>query len=60
MAESGRLQPFVAVTRSNTFAMPAKGNLRPETVVRETLRQGPFQDQKAVVGPTANLLPLLI
>jgi hypothetical protein len=33
MAVVGRLQPFVAVTQSIAFAMLAKGNLRPETVI---------------------------
>ena len=33
MAETGRLQPFGAVTQSIAFAMPAKGKLRPETVI---------------------------
>jgi hypothetical protein len=42
----GRLQPFVAVTQSIAFAMPAKGNLRPETAIRGGLGQRPLTDQK--------------
>jgi hypothetical protein len=47
MAGLGRLQPFVAVTQSNAFAMPAKGSLRPETVIHWGHAQGPLTDQKA-------------
>ena len=46
MADSGRLQPFVAVTRSNALAMPAKGNLRPETVIHWDHAEGLLPDQK--------------
>jgi hypothetical protein len=49
MAVSGRLQPFVAVTQSNAFAVPAKGNLRPETVIALRLAQCPLTDQKAAI-----------
>ena len=47
MAGLGRLQPFVAVTQSIAFAMPAKGSLRPETVIHWDHAQGPLPDQKA-------------
>jgi hypothetical protein len=52
MADLGRLQPFVAVTKSIAFAMPAKGNLRPLTVVHWSLAQWPLADQKAAVRIT--------
>jgi transposase len=40
MAELGRLQPFVAVTQSNAFAMPAKGvDEAGEVIVRKALRR---------------------
>ncbi len=47
MAVMGRLRPFVAVTQSIAFAMPAKGNFRPETAIRGGLGQRPLPDQKA-------------
>ncbi len=47
MAVLGRLQPFVVVTQSIAFAMPAKGSLRPETVIGRGLAQCPLADQKA-------------
>ena len=47
MAVLGRLQPFVAVTQLIAFAMPAKGNLRPETVISRGLTECPLVDQKA-------------
>ena len=47
MADLGRLQPFVAVTQSIAFAMPAKGSLRPETVIGRGLAQRPLPGQKA-------------
>ena len=49
MADVGRFPPLVAVTQSIAFAMPAKGNLRPETVIRSELEQCLFTDQKAVI-----------
>ena len=49
MAEMGRLQPFVAVTQSDAFAVPAKGSLRPISVVRWNYSQWPLTDQKAAV-----------
>jgi hypothetical protein len=47
----GRFQPFVAVTQSNAFAMPAKGNLRPETVIGRGLTECPLADQKDAMKP---------
>ena len=46
MTDLGRPEPFVAATQSNAFAMPAKGNLRPETVIGRCLAQCPLTDQK--------------
>ena len=46
MTVVGRLQPFVAVTQSIAFAMPAKGSLRPESVIHWDDIQGPLPDQK--------------
>ena len=59
MAVLGRLQPFVAVTQSIAIAMPAKGNLRPQTVIHWGLARGPLPDQEAVVGadPNRTFLP---
>ncbi len=59
MTDSGRLQPFVAVTQSIDFAMPAKGNLRPLTVVHIVLGQGPLADLLAVVRPILFIWPVL-
>jgi len=59
MTELGRLQPFVAVTQSNPFAMPAKGSLRPGTALRWDLNQGPLVDQKAAVWKTLLKPPVL-
>jgi hypothetical protein len=47
MAVMGRLQPFVAVTQSIAFAMPAKGNLRPTTAIQARRRERPFPDRRA-------------
>jgi hypothetical protein len=52
MADLGRLQPFVAVTQSIAFAMPANGKSRPETVIHRSYSQWPLSDQKAVVRTT--------
>jgi hypothetical protein len=59
MADLGRLQPFVAVTQSIAFAMPAKGNLRPKSAVHSGLAQCPLADRKAVVRATPLKPPLL-
>ncbi len=59
MADLGRLQPFVAVTQSNAFAMPAKGNLRPGTAIHIVLGQGPLADHKTVVRPMLLNRPFL-
>jgi hypothetical protein len=39
MAGLGRIEPFVAVTQPIAFAMPAKGNYRPETVIGRSLAE---------------------
>ncbi len=46
MTDLGRLQPFVAVTQTNPFAMPAKGSLRPETVIHWTVPKVRFLIKK--------------
>jgi acyl-CoA synthetase (AMP-forming)/AMP-acid ligase II len=58
MSYWGRFQPFVAVTRSNTFAMPAKGILRPEIAVRSRIGQGPLPDREAAVRMTLARSPV--
>jgi hypothetical protein len=45
MADSGRLQPFVAITQSIASAMPAKGSLRPEMVIGRCLAECQLPDQ---------------
>jgi hypothetical protein len=53
MTVVGRLQPFVAVTRSIAFAMPAKGENRPQTAIHGDHAQGQLPDQKATFEPIA-------
>jgi hypothetical protein len=59
MTDLGRLRPFVAVTQSIAIAMPAKGNLRPETALHWDLAQGPFADPEAAVRITLLKPPVL-
>ncbi len=47
MTDLGRLRPFEAVTQSIGIAMPAKGNLRPETVIHWDHAQCPLSDREA-------------
>ena len=60
MTDLGRLEPFVVVTLSIAFAMPAKGSLRPGTAVHGVLGQGPLADHKTVVRPMLFIWPVLI
>ena len=40
-----------------SIGLEANGRLRPETVIRRDLAQGPLTDQKAAVGPTCIAAP---
>lgn len=58
MTEKGRLQPFVAVTKSNVYAMSAKGNFRPLTALHWLHSRRPLADQEAAVRTTSILLQM--